>query len=133
MLREEHKLGEITLALGTPHPDARFADTPLPHSRIGGAENEAPVPTHAGASSFQSLLPVVLRPPQLMKRVEVLLRQLDRPATRERPPDVARQASPKAVAAIIDLNQRTFAFKAEGLGAFFRHCSIPAFATSPPQ
>ena len=44
MLREEHELGEITLALGTPHLDGRFADTPLPHSRIGGAENEAPVP-----------------------------------------------------------------------------------------
>jgi len=34
----------------------------------------------------------------------------------------------KALAAIVDLNQRTLAFKAEGLGAFFRHCSIPCFS-----
>ena len=41
VLREEHKLSEITLALGTPHPNARFADTPLLHSRIGGRESSS--------------------------------------------------------------------------------------------
>jgi hypothetical protein len=35
------------------------------------------------------------------------------PATRERPPDVARHAATKAVAAIVDFDELTLAFKAE--------------------
>ena len=56
--------------------------------------------------------PPLLRPPQLLKGLQVLDTQLDRPATRERPLDVARHAAPKAPAAIVDLNQRALAFKA---------------------
>ena len=53
-----------------------------------------------------------LRPLQLLKSIQVLNGQFHCPATRERPPDVARQAPPKAIAVIVDFDERTLAFKA---------------------
>jgi hypothetical protein len=43
--------------------------------------------------------------------------QLDSPSTRERPPDIAGHAATTALTAIVDLNERTLAFKVAVAGA----------------
>ena len=65
-----------------------------------------------------------LRPLQLLKSIQVLNGQFHCPATRERPSDVARQAPPKAMAAIVDFDERALAFRA--VAAASRHAGIIA-------